>query len=309
MRAPLSWIKEFVEIPETISAEQISDALIRVGFEVEEIIVQGADLTGPLKFGKVLSIEEITEFKKPIRYVGLDCGEGETRFVICGATNFAVGDMVCVAIPGAVLPGNFAISARETYGKTSNGMICSARELGISDEHAGIMTFAEGSVTIGADAIEALSINDVIFDIAVNPDRGYALSIRGVAREVAASLGLKYTDPVDALRSVKFEKTGTGVQAKIVDKDAASVFYLRTLSDFDQSAQTPLWMQRRIEKMGMRSISLVVDITNYVMLELGQPLMHSMQIKFLEALQLGEQVRCKSSRHSMGKSAHSARMT
>lgn len=272
MRAPLSWIKEFVEIPETISAEQISDALIRVGFEVEEIIVQGADLTGPLKFGKVLSIEEITEFKKPIRYVGLDCGEGETRFVICGATNFAVGDMVCVAIPGAVLPGNFAISARETYGKTSNGMICSARELGISDEHAGIMTFAEGSVTIGADAIEALSINDVIFDIAVNPDRGYALSIRGVAREVAASLGLKYTDPVDALRSVKFEKTGTGVQAKIVDKDAASVFYLRTLSDFDQSAQTPLWMQRRIEKMGMRSISLVVDITNYVMLELGQPL-------------------------------------
>lgn len=272
MRAPLSWIKEFVDIPSTISAEQISDALIRVGFEVEEIITQGADLTGPLKFGKVLSIEEITEFKKPIRYVGLDCGEAETRYVICGATNFVVGDIVCVAIPGAVLPGNFAIAARETYGKTSNGMICSGRELGISDDHAGIMTFAEGSVAIGADAIEALEINDVIFDIAVNPDRGYALSIRGVAREVAASLGLKYTDPVDALRSISFEKTGTGVSAKIVDEDAASVFYLRTLSNFDQSATTPIWMQRRIEKMGMRSISLVVDVTNYVMLELGQPL-------------------------------------
>lgn len=272
MRAPLSWIKEFVEIPASITAEQISDALIRVGFEVEEIIVQGADLTGPLKFGKVLSIEEITEFKKPIRYVGLDCGEGETRYVICGATNFAVGDIVCVAIPGAVLPGNFAISARETYGKTSNGMICSGRELGISDDHAGIMTFAEGSVEIGGDAIASLQINDVIFDIAVNPDRGYALSIRGVAREVASSLGLKYTDPVDALRSVTFEKTGTGVTAKIVDKDAASVFYLRTVKDFDQKAQTPIWMRRRIEKMGMRSISLVVDVTNYVMLELGQPL-------------------------------------
>ncbi len=272
MRAPLSWIKEFVEIPTTITAEQISDALIRVGFEVEEIIVQGADLTGPLKFGKVLSIEEITEFKKPIRYVGLDCGEGETRYVICGATNFAVGDIVCVAIPGAVLPGNFAISARETYGKTSNGMICSGRELGISEDHSGIMVFAEGSVEIGGDAIAALEINDVIFDIAVNPDRGYALSIRGVAREVAAALNLKYTDPVDALRSVTFEKTGTGVSAKIVDKDAASVFYLRTLKDFDQTAQTPIWMRRRIEKMGMRSISLVVDVTNYVMLELGQPL-------------------------------------
>ena len=272
MRAPLSWIKEFVEIPASITADQISDALIRVGFEVEEIIVQGADLTGPLKFGKVLSIEEITEFKKPIRYVGLDCGEGETRFVICGATNFVVGDIVCVAIPGAVLPGNFAISARETYGKTSNGMICSARELGISDDHAGIMTFTEGTVEIGGDAIAALEINDVIFDIAVNPDRGYALSIRGVAREVAAALGLKYTDPVEALRSLSFERTGIGVTAKIVDADAASVFYLRTLSDFDPAAQTPIWMRRRIEKMGMRSISLVVDITNYVMLELGQPL-------------------------------------
>jgi phenylalanyl-tRNA synthetase beta chain len=272
MRAPLSWIKEFVEIPTTISAEQISDGLIRVGFEVEEIIVQGGDVTGPLKFGKVLSIEEITEFKKPIRYVGLDCGENETRFVICGATNFAVGDIVVVALPGAVLPGNFVISARETYGKTSNGMICSARELGISDDHAGIMTFGEGSVEIGADALAALEIDDVIFDIAVNPDRGYALSIRGVAREVAASLGLSYIDPVDALRGVNFESTGKGIAAKIVDEDAATIFYLRTLSNFDQSATTPLWMRRRIEKMGMRSISLVVDITNYVMLELGQPL-------------------------------------
>ena len=272
MRAPLSWIKEFVDIPASVTAEQISDGLIRVGFEVEEIIKQGADLTGPLKFAKVLSIEEITEFKKPIRYVGLDCGEGETRYVICGATNFAVGDLVVAALPGAVLPGDFTIGARETYGKTSNGMICSARELGISDDHAGIMVFAEGEVTIGADAIEALQINDVIFDVAVNPDRGYALSIRGIAREVAGSLDLKFTDPVDALRNLKFEETGKGVPAKIADKSTASVFYLRTLSNFDPKATTPIWMRRRIEKMGMRSISLVVDVTNYVMLELGQPL-------------------------------------
>jgi len=272
MRAPLSWIKEFVDIPASVTPEQISDGLIRVGFEVEEIIKQGADLTGPLTFAKVLSIEEITEFKKPIRYVGLDCGEGQTRFVICGATNFVVDDLVVAALPGAVLPGDFKIGARETYGKTSNGMICSARELGISDEHAGIMIFAEGEVTVGADAIEALQINDVIFDIAVNPDRGYALSIRGVAREVAGSLNLAYTDPVNALRSLKFEDTGTGVPAKIADQSTASVFYLRTLSNFDPSAKTPMWMRRRIEKMGMRSISLVVDVTNYVMLELGQPL-------------------------------------
>ena len=272
MRAPLSWIKEFVEIPKSVTPEQISDALIRVGFEVEEIIKQGADLTGPLVFAKVLSIEELKEHKKPIRYVGLDCGEKETRYVICGATNFDVGDVIVAALPGAVLPGNFSIGARETYGKTSNGMICSARELGIGDDHSGIMTFVEGNVAIGADAIEALMINDVIFDIAVNPDRGYALSIRGVAREVAGSLNLKFTDPVDALRNLNFPETGKGVAAKIADPTTASVFYLRTLSNFDSKAVTPIWMRRRIEKMGMRSISLVVDVTNYVMLELGQPL-------------------------------------
>ena len=272
MRAPLSWIKEFVDIPASVTPEQISDGLIRVGFEVEEIIKQGADLTGPLKFAKVLSIEEITEFKKPIRYVGLDCGEGQTRYVICGATNFAVGDLIVAALPGAVLPGEFKIGARETYGKISNGMICSGRELGISDDHAGIMVFAESEVSIGADAIEALQINDVIFDIAVNPDRGYALSIRGIAREVAGALGLKFTEPVDALRGLEFAETGKGITAKIGEKSSASVFYVRTLSNFDPKAKTPIWMRRRIEKMGMRSISLVVDVTNYVMLELGQPL-------------------------------------
>ena len=218
------------------------------------------------------TIEELTEHKKPIRYVGLDCGEKETRYVICGATNFEVGDVIVAALPGAVLPGNFSIGARETYGKTSNGMICSARELGLGDDHSGIMTFAQGTVAIGADAIEALMINDVIFDIAVNPDRGYALSIRGIAREVAGSLGLKFTDPVDALHKLSFTDTGKGVTAKIADPTTASVFYLRTLSNFDANAVTPIWMRRRIEKMGMRSISLVVDVTNYVMLELGQPL-------------------------------------
>ena len=272
MRAPLSWIKEFVEIPAKVTPEEISDALIRVGFEVEEIIKQGSDLTGPLKFAKVLSIEELTEHKKPIRYVGLDCGEGSERYVICGATNFSVGDIVVAALPGAVLPGGFAISARETYGKTSNGMICSGRELGLSDDHAGILVFNQDQAPVGIDAVKGLEINDVIFDIAINPDRGYALSIRGISREVAASLDLAYKDPVDRLRELSFPETGKGVTAAIEDKSTSSVFYLRTLSNFDPTATTPIWMRRRIEKMGMRSISLVVDITNYVMLELGQPL-------------------------------------
>ena len=272
MRAPLSWIKDFVDLPSSLTADDIGKGLVRVGFEVEDVIYQGADVKGPLVFGEVLSIEEITEFKKPIRYVGLDCGEKQTRFVICGATNFVVGDMVLVALPGSVLPGNFAIAARETYGKTSNGMICSAKELGLSDDHAGIMVFDKEQVSSKDDVREKLQLDDIIFDIAVNPDRGYALSIRGVAREIAGAFDLKFNDPANQLRGLNIEKSGSGVNPKIDDKESASVFYLRTLSNFDSKATTPLWMRRRIEKMGMRSISLVVDVTNYVMLELGQPL-------------------------------------
>ena len=266
MRAPKSWISEYVELPANLTDQQIADGLVRVGFEVEEIIVQGADLTGPVVVGKVLAIEELKEHKKPIRYVELDCGEGQSRFVICGAQNFKVGDLIVASLPGAVLPGGFAISARETYGKTSNGMICSAKELGLGDDHSGIIVLSEGAP--GQDAFELLQINDSIFDIAVNPDRGYALSIRGIAREIASAFGLKFNDPASI--KIDFKESGTPVSAKI--SDGAQVMYLRTLEKFNPSSSTPMWMQRRIEKCGMRSISLAVDVTNYVMMELGQPL-------------------------------------
>ena len=268
MRAPKSWISEYVKLPKNLTDQEIADGLVRVGFEVEEIVAQGADLTGPLVVGKVLAIEELKEHKKPIRYVELDCGEGKSRFVICGAQNFVVGDLIVAALPGAVLPGNFAISARETYGKTSNGMICSAKELGLGDVHSGIIVLPTGCAAPGSDAIELLQINDTIFDIAVNPDRGYALSIRGVAREIAAAFDLDFNDPADF--SFDLKGSGNAVTAKI--SDGADVMFLRTLENFNSAAATPIWMARRIEKCGMRSISLAVDITNYVMLELGQPL-------------------------------------
>jgi len=137
MKVPLSWLSEYVSLPAKITSEVIAQAFVKVGFEVEGIEEQGKDLKGPLLVGKVLSIEELPEVKKPIRYVGLDVGEKKTRFIICGARNFKVNDLVVVALPGAVLPGNSAMSARLTYGKNSDGMICSAKELGISDEHAG----------------------------------------------------------------------------------------------------------------------------------------------------------------------------
>ncbi len=272
MKIPLSWIREFSPIPQDISLEDLENAFVNVGFEVEGIDLQGRDLTGPLVVARVESIEELTGNKKAIRYVGLDCGEGSTRFVICGATNFVVGDLVVAALPGAVLPGDFAISARETYGKTSNGMICSARELRISEEHSGIIVLPADCAKVGASAIELLEINDVVLDVAVNPDRGYALSIRGLARELAASLALKYSDPAQKVKTKEFAINAKGIQVLVEDESALSIVYIRTISDFSASAVTPLWMSRRIEKCGMRSISLAVDITNYVMLELGQPL-------------------------------------
>ncbi len=272
MKIPLSWLKEFVSLPAKVSAEDIAQAFVNVGFEIEGIDYQGKDLKGPLLVGKVLSIEELSGHKKPIRYVGLDLGSGKTRFVICGARNFKVNDLVVVAVPGAVLPGNFAIAARETYGKVSDGMICSAKELGISDEHAGIIVLPEGKV--GSDAIKLLEIEDVIFDVAINPDRGYAMSVRGLARELSASLKCKFTDPASNVQVKKLNaiKSPKAIGVNIEDKTGADQIFIRTLDQVNTKISPPIWMQRRLEKCGMRSISLAVDITNYVMLELGQPL-------------------------------------
>ena len=280
MKIPLSWLKEYVALPAKITSEQISQAFVKVGFEIESIEEQGADLKGPLVVGKVLSIEELSEHKKPIRFVGLDVGEKKTRYVICGARNFKVNDLVVVALPGALLPGDFKISARETYGKISDGMICSAKEIGISDEHAGIIVLQEGK--IGQDAIALLDVRDVIFDVSVNPDRGYAMSVRGLARELAGSLQVKYVDPADPKIAKKFGKNSNpkAVSIKIEDKTGADQIYIRTLDQVNVKKSTPLWMQRRIEKCGMRSISLAVDITNYVMLELGQPL-HAFDAQYI----------------------------
>ncbi len=272
MKIPLSWLREFTPVPSDISTTDLESAFVNVGFEIESIDVVGTDLIGPLVVAQVKSIEQLEGLKKPIRYVGLDCGEGEVRFVICGATNFSVDDLVVAALPGAILPGDFAISARETYGKTSNGMICSAKELRISEDHAGIIVLAPGSASVGEDAISLLQIKDVIIDVSILADRGYALSARGLARELAASLGLPYADPAQSVLASKYAIGSAGVQAIIEDPTAVSVIYLRTITGFNTSAPTPIWMRRRIEKCGMRSISLAVDVTNYVMLELGQPL-------------------------------------
>ncbi|KJK58246.1 phenylalanine--tRNA ligase subunit beta [Saccharothrix sp. ST-888] len=272
MRVPLSWLREYVDLPAGESGRDVAARLVRAGLEVETVEQIGADLKGPLVVGEVLSIEELPGFKKPIRHcyvnVGDANGTGEPQEIVCGATNFAVGDKVVVVLPGAVLPGPFPIAARQTYGHTSAGMICSARELGMGDDHNGIIVL-ESHHEPGTDAIELLELVDEVLDIAVTPDRGYCLSMRGVAREAAAAYGLPLADP--ALLDVP-PANSYGYLVKVADPAGCDRFVARTVTGIEPNAQSPIWLQRRLQKSGIRPISLTVDITNYVMLEVGQPL-------------------------------------
>jgi phenylalanyl-tRNA synthetase beta chain len=194
---------------------------------------------------------------------------------VCGAANFEVGDKVVVTLPGSVLPGPFPIAARKTYGHVSDGMTASAKELGLGDEHNGILRLAELGLdpAVGTDAIELLGLDDFAVEINVTPDRGYAMSIRGVAREYAHATGASFRDPADAVTVTP----GSGF-AVVVDDSApirgalgCTGFVTRVVRGLDRSRPTPAWMVKRLALMGIRSISLPVDISNYVMMELGQP--------------------------------------
>ncbi|WP_406836538.1 phenylalanine--tRNA ligase subunit beta [Streptomyces sp. AHU1] len=273
MRVPLSWLREYVDLPATETGRDVQAKLISAGLEVETVEQLGADLKGPLVVGQVLTIEELEGFKKPIRFctvdVGTANGTGEPQEIVCGARNFAVGDKVVVVLPGAVLPGDFAIAARKTYGKTSHGMICSGDELGMGDDGSGGIIVLPPEMEPGTDAIELLQLVDEVLDIAVTPDRGYALSMRGVAREAAIAYGLPLLDP--ALLDVP-APNAFGHPVQISDPTGCDRFTARTVTGLDPDARSPIWLRRRLQKAGMRPVSLAVDVTNYVMLELGQPL-------------------------------------
>ncbi|MFG1858097.1 phenylalanine--tRNA ligase subunit beta [Actinomadura geliboluensis] len=277
MRAPLSWLREYVELPAGVTGRALAAELIAAGLEVETVEQAGADIAGPLVVGEVLAFEELTGFKKPIRYCQVDVGDangtGEPQNIVCGATNFAAGDRVVVILPGGVLPGGFEIGARKTYGHLSEGMICSVTELGIGDDHSGILVLPPDA-PVGADAVELLGLRDDVLDIAVTPDRGYALSIRGIAREAATAYGVPFKDPADVeLPAEDAPGDGGGAYpASIGDPSACDRFVLREVRGFDPDAETPMWMRVRLHRAGMRPVSLAVDITNYLMLELGQPL-------------------------------------
>ncbi len=271
MRVPVSWLRDHVALPEgrdTPTVAQITDAFVRAGLEVEVAHHLGP-VSGPLVIGRVLEIEELTGFAKPIRYCRLEDGEPAPRGVVCGATNFVAGDLVVLARPGAVLPGDVTIAARTTYGRRSEGMICSAVELGLGGDHTGIIVLPAGAAVPGDSAAEVLGLDDAVIELAITPDRGYCLSVRGLARELAIAFDVPYGDP--GLREVPHIDTA-GWPVRVEDGQGCRRFVARQVSGVDPSAGSPWWMCRRLQLAGIRPISLAVDVTNYVMLELGQPM-------------------------------------
>ena len=269
MRVPLSWLLEYAAISPRPDAAEAARRLTAAGFEVETIEPVGQQVSGVV-VAEVTGIEELTEFKKPIRYCAVTTGSAG-QHVICGAVNFAVGDRVALAVPGATLPGG-EIGARKAYGRMSEGMICSASELGIGDDHTGILVLAPDA-PLGADFAEYAGLRDDVLDVNVTPDKGFALSVRGLAAELAIAFGAQYTDPADTgLPGGVTEVSADVYPASIDDPTACDRFVLREVRGIDPARPTPLWMRVRLARADVRGVSLAVDVTNYLMLELGQPL-------------------------------------
>lgn len=285
MRAPMSWLREYAALPQGLTGRELAEVFIRAGLEVEAVESAGGGV-GPLVVGRVVDFDEqVQKNGKPIRWCHVDVGpalapeaapepvagrpvtEG-VRGVICGATNFGVGDLVVVGLPGTVLAGGFTLTSRKTYGHISDGMICAEDELGIGEDHSGIIVLpADAGLAPGDDPSEYLGMGDEVLDIKVSPDMSYCMSIRGLAREAAQALAVPFTDVVDKTTP---DETIAGYPVRLADA-ACPLFVALTVTGIDQSRQSPAWLVRRLRQSGMRPISLVVDISNYVMLTTGQP--------------------------------------
>lgn len=276
-RVDLQWLGEHVELPENLTAEELAQALVKVG--IEEETIHSAGIAGPLAIGQVKQFERETHSNgKTISWCQVDVGEPELRGIVCGAPNIRADQKVVVALPGAILPGGFEISARKTYGHISDGMICSERELGLSDEHEGILDITETDAAIGSDAKAFLGLNYQVLEVNITPDRGYEYSYRGIGREYHHSTGAKFIDKVSELKTCVPAVSDSAFQvilddqAPIRDVLGCNRFATRLVEGVDPQAPSPKWLQDYLTRSGMRSISLAVDISNYVMLDLGQPI-------------------------------------
>jgi phenylalanyl-tRNA synthetase beta chain len=267
VRAPLSWLRDFAPFPDDIGA--LTAALDDLGLVVEEVERVGQGLESIV----VSEVTEITpiEGADKIRRVVVEAGDGPLE-IVCGAANFEVGDRVPLAPVGAVLPGGFEIGRRKMRGVTSNGMLCSGRELGLSDDGAGLLVLGEEVVAApGTPLTDALGLQeDTVFDITVEGNRPDAWCMAGIARDLAARLGLPFTLPEPPAPPPSGKPVTDAARASVEDLDLCPRLTVSVLSDI-VVGPSPRRIADRLTLAGMRPINNVVDASNYVMLELGQP--------------------------------------
>lgn len=263
MKVSLRWLQEYIDLP-TTDPDELAGVFTNLGFEVEGVERLGIGWTDVF-VGHVLEVASHPNADR-VRVCQVDVGEGPTQ-IICGAWNFEAGAFVPVAVPGAVLPGDFRIGERTIRGVTSHGMICSERELGLGDDHAGILVL-DGAPEPGTPFADLVELPDVVFDISINPNRPDAMSMVGMARELAAYYGIDFRMPSDELPTVPGDTT---VTVSVEDPSGCRRFVAREIRNV-AIGRSPMWMRHRLAKAGMRAISNVVDVTNYVMLEMGHPL-------------------------------------
>ncbi|MBI3140920.1 MAG: phenylalanine--tRNA ligase subunit beta [Rhodocyclales bacterium] len=257
------WLRSFVNPP--LTGAELAHLLTMAGPEVEAL-QNVAPAFGGVVVAQVLSVEKHPDADK-LKLCRVDAGQGETLQIVCGAPNVAAGMKVPCALVGAELPG-IKIKAAKVRGVESFGMLCSARELGLSEDHSGLMALP-ADAPVGEDIRAYLALDDRLFTLKLTPNRADCLSLKGVAREVGALTGVPVALPAIREAAVASDKR----REVVLDAPAACPRYCgRVVTGIDPKAPTPDWMMSRLERSGIRSISAVVDVTNYVMLELGQPL-------------------------------------
>ncbi len=265
MRAPLSWMQDFT--PLDADPREIAAALDQLGFEVEAIDEPGREIQG-VRVAKIVDIVAHPGADR-LQLAEVDYGSGTTQ-VVCGAPNIEVGMVVPFASAGASLPGGFQLERRKIRGVYSDGMLCSGRELGLTEDHGGIMAL-DAATELGIDLRSALGLDDVIFDLSITANRPDAMSIVGLARELAAHFKLAFVLPEPPASPERPADGGLGgVEIVVEAAERCDRFVGRVASV--TMGPSPAWMVRRLTLAGMRSISNVVDVTNYVMLERCRPL-------------------------------------
>jgi phenylalanyl-tRNA synthetase beta chain len=265
MRVPLSWLADHVDVD--VSATTLAEKLTFAGIEIETIHRVGDDLAGILT-ARVLEVTRHPDANRLV-LVRIDAG-GEDRWVVCGARNYAPGDVVPWAAPGAKLPGGIEIGRRKVRGAWSDGMLASARELGVFDDHAGILVLPPDT-PVGVDVVEALELRDSVLDVKTAPNRGDILSMRGIGREVAQVLG-KELKPLDLTVPETGPPAGQLATVAVEDTEGCPLYAARVIQGLDATRPAPLWMARRLYLYGQRPLGAVVDVTNYLLLDQGQPL-------------------------------------